>query len=347
MKNLFTICLVFCCCMLAQVRAQNDSTGCQAQLSYIASANPDGTMTFTALYAGVQNPYIQWATAAGDTGSGATFTDSVTSGTEICVSLAGMNSYYDSLQQTVVYSDSCFVNYCAVFYADTIPAGGCNAQASFGYNANPSGPSTFISSYSGFYNPQFQWFVNGNYAGNTSGITVPVINGDEVCLRVTSADSIQQTPAADSCVVQYCEVFYQDSLPADTCTSTVFLTYTTDASGITTFNANYSGATYASFQWFVNGVYVSNSPYNYTIALLDSTLICVRATAMNVPADSLEQTPEPANCFAESCIVYQASSQNTCQASVAFTYDTDSSDLTTFIATYSGVDNPHFQWFVN
>jgi|GEM_PF-4492852 len=344
MKNLLMIWLVFCCCIAGHVKAQTDSTGCGVQLSIAQSTDSSGITTFTAIYSGTTetNPFIEWWTSTGDYVVATSYSTHIPpAGMEVCVNLG--------IYQPSEYSDSCYTSYCAYFEGDTLSQSNCNAQASFSRVSSPTGETTFTAEYTGLNNPVIHWYRNGDFIGNANSMTIPAENGDQICVRVVSSvyDSTQQT--IDSCYAAYCEVFYADSVPTDGCNAQISLTHTTDAWGATTFYAVYSGVQYPSFQWFVNGSYVSNSPYNYTISLPDSALICVRVGGYNLTYDSLQQTPGIETCYAEYCEFFVAIPQNNCNANVWFSYDPNAtaSTPTTFTANYSGVNNPNFQWYVN
>jgi hypothetical protein len=325
---------------------------CNATVAYNYGYNPDGTVTLTATYSGTSEAYLEWTTSQGQfLGTGPTYTGTLAPNTTVCVYLIGTNLYYNS-QQQLIHVDSCYAHFCQTIYGDSVPQNGCNANVYFSYDANPSGPSTFTAFSTGVDNPHFQWFVNGVYAGDSASYSGVVADGIPVCVQVTGYhfvyDSLQQITQVDSCFAQYCETFQEDSIVSGNCTANVSFTSETNPSGVSTFTASYSGVSNPYFEWIVNGntAYYGNGYEGY---VAPGSEVCVLLTGYNMYYDSLTQETHYDTCYAQHCETFYTDTiqPGGCNANVYFNYDANPSGPSTFTAFSTGVDNPHFQWFVN
>lgn len=349
-KRVVTFCLAVMWCMTAQVYAQNDTLGCNAQASYTYQTDPSGATTFTAQYSGMTNPVLVWSVNGNQVGSGDTYTGTIPDSSEVCLEATDYTATYDSLQGNTNI-DTCYAIYCAWFSIQEPPMG-CNAQAAYTYSTNPNGQTTFYAQYSGITNPQLLWYVGGNIVATGPAYTANLNSGTEVCLIATGFatfyDSLQQNTYTDSCMAFFCDVI--TTVPSNGCNLQAYYTYSTDLNGQTTFSGQYSGTGNPYFFWLVNGNYVGNNQSTFTATLAPGTEVCFEVRDYNWGYDSLTQEPYSDTCFATYCsLIGTNDSLNGCNLQAGYTYFPDSLNpaSTIFVGQYSGTNNPVFFWMID
>jgi gliding motility-associated-like protein len=213
--------------------------------------------------------------------------------------------------------------------------------------ANPAGPicdGTSVTFNANIQNggtaPAYQWFINGNPAGNNSSITTSTLqNGDVIHAVLTSNEVCLSEPTDTS--NQIVMTVNPNLTPAVTIVSSADTICPNDFVQFTATPVN--GGSNPAYQWFVNGIPSgNNSPVFSTNSLVNGDAVRVRLTS------------------SETCLTQPTALSNikvifvnpNLTPFITFTVQPDTvvcdGTPVTFTSSWTnGGISPHFQWFVN
>jgi len=329
-----------------------DSSYCNAQASftyYQDSLHP-GQLVFHATYSGLIPAQSFWTVDGQTTGAGTEFTGTVAPGSEVCFTVFGVITSYDSLSNNNYY-DTCMAVYCETIGAVNPPdSNGCNAQVTYTYVNNPDGSVTLTAQSSGVpSNSAILWYAGGSPYSVSSGNTwtTTVAPGTTICATVTGFalyyDPMQQVYYYDTCQATFCE---EINVPSTGCNAQLSYTYETNPNGVTTFTAQYSGVMTGSVDWTSGGSY-AGSGTTYSGVIAPGTEVCAVLYGFNHYYDSLQQITVWDSCYAEYCnVFYDTVPSGGCDAT--FSYYTDSiTGGMVFVGYYGGSNPSYTEWTVN